>query len=213
MNESLRVFFVDNFDSFTFNLVDEFAKRGASIEVWRNTITVDALLERIAAWNGPRLVVLSPGPGTPDEAGCCIDLLRASMGHFPIFGVCLGHQAIIKAFGGVVSNAGEIVHGKVSAIIHAGTGIFSGLPSPLTVGRYHSLVGTQIPIDVQAIATTKAHDGHDLVMAIEHMNAPIWGVQFHPESILTTQGGILIDNVVQWAIKQPLKGFTHATDD
>jgi len=194
MSDALRLVFVDNFDSFTWNLVDEFARRGAEVEVWRNTATAEHILGR-ARGDGPSLVVLSPGPGAPAGAGCCIDLVRrAAQSAVPLFGVCLGHQAMIEAFGGVVGPAGDVVHGKVSRVCHEGGVLFDGIPSPFPVGRYHSLAASVVPRVLETVAES---DG--IVMAVAHRTAPQLGVQFHPESILTPDGGRIIDNVMRWA--------------
>ncbi|MDZ4673731.1 MAG: aminodeoxychorismate/anthranilate synthase component II [Gemmatimonadota bacterium] len=191
---SLRVVFIDNFDSFTWNLVDEFAKRGAEVEVWRNTVTAVHALQRAESGTGPSLLVLSPGPGEPKDAGCCMELVRLAEGRVPLFGVCLGHQAMIEAYGGVIGSAGEILHGKTSSVEHEGGPLFEGLPSPLTVGRYHSLGAFTVPAPLQPVAT-----GGALVMAVSHSSAPMLGVQFHPESILTPLGSRMIANVIRWA--------------
>lgn len=189
----LRLVFVDNFDSFTWNLVDEFARRGAAVEVWRNTVPAAHLLGR--AREAPSLLVLSPGPGAPRDAGCCIELTRLAAEHrVPLFGVCLGHQAMVEAFGGVVGPAGEVVHGKTSRVRHEGGVLFAGVPSPFPVGRYHSLAATTVPECLVPIAGTDR-----VVMAVAHRTAPQFGVQFHPESILTPEGGRIIDNVIRWA--------------
>ncbi len=190
----LHVVFIDNFDSFTFNLVDEFARRGASVEVWRNSIPTAHALERAEAAPGPCLIVLSPGPGGPASAGCCIELIQTAAGRVPVFGICLGHQAIIEAFGGVVTGADVILHGRSSTVDHHGLSIFSGMPTPLTVGRYHSLASYEVPDSLETIATTD-----DIVMAVRHREHPILGVQFHPESVLTPHGGLLIESVMRWA--------------
>ena len=189
-----NVLFVDNFDYFTFNLVDELAKRGARVEVWRNDTSAARLLELAEALPLPRLILISPGPGTPAESGSCLELVRLAAGRVPMFGVCLGHQAIVEGFGGVIGPAPRIVHGKASAVTHDGVGIFAGLPSPLTVGRYHSLAATRVPDD---LATTARLD--EIVMAVMHKTLPVAGVQFHPESILTPDGGRLLENVLTWA--------------
>ena len=194
MAEPLRLIFVDNFDSFTWNLVDEFARRGADVEVWRNTVTAEHILAR-ARGTKPVLVVLSPGPGAPAEAGCCIELVRrAAADQVPLFGVCLGHQAMVEAFGGVVGPAGEVVHGKTSKVRHSGGALFEGVPSPFAVGRYHSLAALQMPGCLEPMALTG-----EVIMAVAHRTAPQLGVQFHPESILTPDGGRIIDNVMPWA--------------
>lgn len=189
-----HVVFLDNFDSFTFNLVDEFARRGASVEVWRNDDDAGHVLARAEAAPGAGLLVLSPGPGTPAEAGCSIDLIRRAAGRVPVFGVCLGHQAIIEAFGGVVESAGIILHGRSAPVEHRGEGVFSGLASPLVAGRYHSLASHVLPDALESLAWTG-----DIVMAVRHRRQPVLGIQFHPESVLTPEGGRLIDNVLAWA--------------
>ncbi|HEV8598552.1 MAG TPA: aminodeoxychorismate/anthranilate synthase component II [Gemmatimonadales bacterium] len=194
MPERLRLVFVDNFDSFTWNLVDEFARRGAEVEVWRNTVAAGAVLAR-ARQASPSLLVLSPGPGTPSDAGCCIELVQlAAEARVPLFGVCLGHQAMVAALGGVVGPAGEVVHGKISRVRHHGGPLFEGIPSPFPVGRYHSLAATTLPECLTPIAGTER-----VVMAVAHRDAPQFGVQFHPESILTPEGGRIIENVIKWA--------------
>ncbi|NOT08492.1 MAG: aminodeoxychorismate/anthranilate synthase component II, partial [Gemmatimonadales bacterium] len=172
MPEPLRIIFIDNFDSFTWNLVDDFARRGASVEVWRNTVSAEHALVRAQA-GGPSLLVLSPGPGTPAGAGCCVELVRrAAEARVPLFGVCLGHQAMIEAFGGVVGPAGEVVHGKTSKVRHSGGPFFEGVPSPFPVGRYHSLAATTVPDVLVQIAGTDR-----VVMAVAHRSAPQFGVQ------------------------------------
>ncbi len=202
--------FVDNFDSFTWNLVDEFARRGFPVEVWRNTTPAELVLER-ARDGGAALLVLSPGPGAPAEAGCSVPLVRLAATHrVPLFGVCLGHQAMVEAFGGSVGPAGEVVHGKTSRVRHEGGAFFAGVPSPFPVGRYHSLAALRLPECLRPIASTGPnHAGADpipggasrpeVVMAVTHCDAPQFGVQFHPESILTPDGGRIIDNVLAWA--------------
>jgi anthranilate synthase component II len=193
MPEPLRLVFIDNFDSFTWNLVDEFARRGAVVEVWRNTVPAEHAVAR--ALERPSLLVLSPGPGTPAEAGCCVELCRLAAVHrLPLFGVCLGHQAMVEAFGGVVGPAGEVVHGKTSRVRHEGGPLFAGVPSPFPAGRYHSLAAAVLPECLIPIAGTGG-----VVMAVAHRTAPQLGVQFHPESILTPEGGTIIDNVIRWA--------------
>jgi anthranilate synthase/aminodeoxychorismate synthase-like glutamine amidotransferase len=193
MTQPLRVVFVDNFDSFTWNLVDEFARRGAAVEVWRNDAPAALVLERALA-HRPALLVLSPGPGRPAESGCCMELIRLAEGRVPLFGVCLGHQAMVEAFGGTVGSAREVVHGKTTRIEHGGGVPFDGVPSPFVAGRYHSLAATRLPERLVATAT-----GDRTIMAVAHRDAPMLGVQFHPESILTPDGGRIIDNVVEWA--------------
>jgi anthranilate synthase component II len=192
---ALRVVLVDNYDSFTFNLVDEFARRGAAVEVWRNDVSAGHVLTRAESTPGPRLIVQSPGPGTPREAGCCIAVHRLAAEHgVPVFGVCLGHQALIEAFGGVVTSAGSILHGRSSGVLHEGHVLFDGIASPFVVGRYHSLASHAVPGTLEALAWTG-----EIVMAVRHRTRPLLGIQFHPESILTPDGGRLIENVMRWA--------------
>ncbi|MEQ9321525.1 MAG: aminodeoxychorismate/anthranilate synthase component II [Polyangiaceae bacterium] len=190
----MNVLFIDNFDSFSFNLVDDLRRRGAEVHVWRNDITADEALERALALPAPRLIVISPGPGNPTDAGCCVPLVQRGLGKLPIFGVCLGHQALVEACGGRVGYAGEVVHGKAAPLVHAGEGIFAGLPSPMVAARYHSLAALQLPDELDVIARSD-----ELAMAVAHRHAPALGVQFHPESILTPTGGLLIDAVLHWA--------------
>ena len=195
---SVNVLFIDNFDSFTFNLVDELSKRGCRVDVWRNDLSAERALELALSLPAPRLIVLSPGPGRPEQAGCCEQLIRLARGKVPLLGVCLGHQALITALGGVVGGAGEIVHGKSARIEHDGAGVFRGLASPLTVARYHSLVAHDVPdpLTVRARAHTSVGE---LVMAVESAAEKLVGLQFHPESILTPEGGILLERILEWA--------------
>lgn len=191
----LHVLLIDNFDSFTFNLAYEFETQGCKVDVWRNSTSVEKILQLMEKLPKPNLVVISPGPGTPRDAGCCIEVIQRSQGAFPIFGVCLGHQAIVEAFGGVVGGANMIVHGKTSAVRHNGKGLFRNLPNPMSIARYHSLVATKMPTQLNSTA----YFG-ELIMGVEHQTLPISGVQFHPESILTTHGSLLIENVINWSI-------------
>lgn len=193
-----RVLFIDNFDSFTFNLVDEFARRGCEVEVWRNTASAPEVFARLMAFDGPKLIVLSPGPGTPAEAGCCAELLTLAQGVVPVLGICLGHQVIVERYGNEVSRAPQVMHGKTSPITHDGRGLFQGLPSPLVVGRYHSLCARAQrfvgPLEISA-----SYEG--IVMGVHHPTLPIFGLQFHPESILTREGGAIIENALRRALE------------
>ena len=190
----MNILFIDNFDSFTFNLVEGFQTLGAAVTVWRNTVPAGEALERALALPGPSMIALSPGPSAPAQAGCCMELVRKAAGVLPLFGVCLGHQAIVEALGGEVGFAGEVVHGKASWVEHDGTGILAGLPSPFMAGRYHSLAALRVP---ECLRVTARAGG--VVMAVEHREHALAGVQFHPESILTPLGGRLLANVVRWA--------------
>ena len=184
---SVRVLLIDNYDSFTFNLVDELRRRGAAVEVWRNDLAADEAMERILSGGTPRLLVLSPGPGRPGRRRVLRATRSTGRGRRAGVRVCLGLQVMVQALGGTVVPAGEVVHGKAVPITHEGTGLFTGLPSPMTVGRYHSLVAGDVPSELRVTARYG-----DFVMALEHEAAPLAGVQFHPESILTRQGGELM---------------------
>jgi anthranilate synthase, component II (EC 4.1.3.27) len=190
------ILMIDNYDSFTYNLVQYFGELGAEVEVHRNDqITVDEV-----AAKKPSHIVLSPGPCTPNEAGICLDLIDRLKGQVPIFGVCLGHQAIGQAFGGRVIRAREVMHGKVSPIHHTGVGVFSGLPSPYTATRYHSLIVERdtLPDCFEVTAWTQHADGsEDELMGFRHRQLPIEGVQFHPESILTEHGHAMLKNFLE----------------
>ncbi|MBL7215922.1 MAG: aminodeoxychorismate/anthranilate synthase component II [Phycisphaerae bacterium] len=188
-----NVLFIDNFDSFTYNLVDEFAKRDCPTKVYRADTPLEKLIEAVNDFN-PDLLVLSPGPGNPDTAGVTLTAIDYFKDKLPIFGVCLGHQAIIQYFGGKIGHAPKVMHGKPSRITHSGTGVFEGLENPLQAGRYHSLCGCQLP---DCLEITAEFEG--IVMGIIHKNLPIYGVQFHPESILTPTGGKVIENMLQIA--------------
>jgi anthranilate synthase component 2 len=187
---------IDNYDSFTYNLVQYFGELGADVRVFRNDqITVD----EVAALK-PRHIVLSPGPCTPNEAGICLELIDRLKGQFPILGVCLGHQSIGQAFGGVVKRAREVMHGKVSLMYHNDHGVFHGLPSPYTATRYHSLIVEKetLPDCFEVTAWTQHADGGmDEIMGLRHKTLPIEGVQFHPESILTEHGHALLKNFME----------------
>lgn len=188
------ILLLDNIDSFTYNLVDQLRASGHNVVIYRNQVPAEVVIARLAAMTKP-ILMLSPGPGTPAEAGCMPQLLTQLRGQLPIIGVCLGHQAIVEAYGGHVGQAGEILHGKASAIEHDGQAMFQGLPHPLPVARYHSLVGSQIP----ATLTVNAHF-NGMVMAVRHDADRVCGFQFHPESILTTHGARLLEQTLAWAL-------------
>jgi len=187
-----RVLFIDNFDSFTYNLVDEFEKRNCQVKVYRNDISLEKLNE-IAGQFKPDLLVISPGPSTPKNAGVSMAAIKEFAGKTPIFGVCLGHQAMIEVFGGKVEKARETIHGKASLIQHDKKTIFKNLSNPLQAGRYHSLCGTSIPKELEVSA--KSESG--IVMGVRHRKLFLEGVQFHPESILTAEGGLMIENLLK----------------
>jgi anthranilate synthase/aminodeoxychorismate synthase-like glutamine amidotransferase len=194
-----KVLFIDNFDSFTYNLVDDFCKRNCRAKVYRADTELEEL-KVLAAEFGPDLLVISPGPGTPDTAGVSLP----AVGHFkdkvPIFGVCLGHQVVVQYFGGKISHAPEPMHGKPSKVTHNGKGVFAGVENPLQAGRYHSLCVVELPDCLQQTAEFEG-----IVMGARHKELPIFGVQFHPESILTPAGGKIIENVLSIAMAENKK--------
>jgi anthranilate synthase component 2 len=179
---------IDNYDSFTYNLVQYLGELGADVHVHRNDVLT---LEQIAAWE-PEQIVISPGPCTPSEAGISVPLIRRFAGTVPILGVCLGHQAIGQAFGGNIVRAARVMHGKVSPVAHDGRGVFTGLPSPLTATRYHSLAIERASMPACLEVTATSDDGE--VMGVRHREWPVEGVQFHPEAILTEHGHALLRN-------------------
>jgi anthranilate synthase component 2 len=179
---------IDNYDSFTYNLVHFLGELGSEVEVERNdAISVDEVLAR-----APAGVVLSPGPCDPDRAGICLELVERAAGVLPVLGVCLGHQAIGQAFGGRVIRANHVMHGKMSAIQHRGEGVFAGLPSPFEATRYHSLVIDRASLPDCLEITAETGDG--VIMGVAHRELPIHGVQFHPESIASEHGHALLKN-------------------
>jgi len=189
--EKTKLFMLDNLDSFTYNLVDEFQCLGFEPTVYRNTLSADFIVNKMREHTkitGEKVIlVLSPGPGEPKNAGYLMALINLCAGKIPMLGICLGHQALIEHYGGSVGRADEIVHGKASAINHCGSGAFHGLENPLPVARYHSLVGINVPDSLNVIA-----DYNDMPMAICHENDAVLAYQFHPESILTTFGATLL---------------------
>lgn len=189
MGHMARILVVDNYDSFVYNLVQYLAQIGAEVEVWRND---DSRFETADWADGFDGVLLSPGPGTPEAAGVCIDVVQSKAGSIPIFGVCLGLQAIAVAYGGVVDRAPELLHGKTSPVSHDGRGVFAGLPSPFTATRYHSLALE--PDSVPAVLEVTAQTDTGVIMALRHRELAVEAVQFHPESVLTEHGYQLLAN-------------------
>jgi anthranilate synthase/aminodeoxychorismate synthase-like glutamine amidotransferase len=188
------ILLIDNYDSFTFNLVQFFGDLGAECKVVRN----DALSPEEALALNPEAVVLSPGPCTPNEAGICLDMVKlAAEREVPLFGVCLGHQSIGQAFGGHVVRAAAPVHGKTSQIYHESTDVFEGLPDPFTATRYHSLIVQKATLPETLVATAWTEDG--TIMGLRHASLPIYGVQFHPESIATSHGHEILQNFLNLA--------------
>jgi len=190
------IVFIDNFDSFTYNLVDQFRTLGHNVTIYRNQIATDAIEQAISKLPNP-VVLLSPGPGAPAEAGNMPEIIQRLKGKVPMIGICLGHQAIVEAYGGTVAGAGEIIHGKVSMMEHDNHATYVGLPSPLAIARYHSLVATSVP---PALTITAEVD--DLVMSVVQEQDKVCGFQFHPESIMTTYGATLLANAIAWALEK-----------
>jgi len=188
----MNILMIDNFDSFTYNLVDEFEKRNCKVYVYRNNISFENF-EKIIKNINTKLIVISPGPSAPKTAGISIKVIRRYAGKIPIFGVCLGHQCIIEAFNGVVDKAPEVFHGKPSKIIHDNRIIYKNVGNPFQAGRYHSLAGLKISDDLVVSAKTD----NNVVMGVRHKNFFVEGVQFHPESILTPSGGLIIENLLE----------------
>ena len=186
------VFVLDNYDSFTYNLVQYLGQLGAEVEVRRND---ELTVEEVEALK-PERILLSPGPCTPGEAGILVPLIRHMAGKVPILGVCLGHQAIGEAFGGRVIRAQHLMHGKTSTITHDGAGVFAGLPTPLTCTRYHSLIVEEksLPKELTITARTEENSSGSVIMGLRHTSLPVEGVQFHPESVLTEGGLQMIRN-------------------
>jgi anthranilate synthase/aminodeoxychorismate synthase-like glutamine amidotransferase len=183
------ILLVDNYDSFTYNLAHLFGELGAEVLVRRNDAISAGEAERLE----PSHLVISPGPGRPESAGATLDLVRSLSARVPVLGVCLGHQAIVEAFGGEVGAARELVHGKATTVRHDGRGLFRGLPQDFEAGRYHSLAATGVPPELEISAT--APDGE--IMAVRHRELPVEGVQFHPESVLTPVGRDLARNFLE----------------
>jgi anthranilate synthase/aminodeoxychorismate synthase-like glutamine amidotransferase len=189
------VFVLDNYDSFTYNLVQYLGEMGAKVEVRRNDeVTIEQIEEM-----RPERILISPGPCTPQEAGISVELIRHFAGKVPLLGVCLGHQAIGAAFGGEVVRAKNLMHGKTSQVEHDGRTIFQGLSSPMTATRYHSLIVSEknLPADLEVSAWTSDKDGTRVIMGLRHKNFLVEGVQFHPESVLTDEGKKLVKNFLK----------------
>ncbi len=190
---SRKVLFIDNFDSFTYNLVDDFCKRNCLAKVYRADITLEEL-RALSDEFGPDLLLISPGPGTPDTAGVTLSAIDYFKDKLPIFGVCLGFQSIVQYFGGKIGHAPEPIHGKPSRVTHNQKGLFAGVENPLQAGRYHSLCAVELPDCLEQTARFE-----QIVMGVRHKELPIFGVQFHPESILTPAGGKIIENALSMA--------------
>ena len=187
----MTVLVIDNYDSFTYNLVHYIGELGAKLAVRRNDkISVDEVMAM-----APEAIVISPGPCTPREAGVCLDLIHAASPAIPMFGVCLGHQSIVEAFGGKVVRAGRLMHGKTSMVANDGRGLYEGLPARVEVGRYHSLIAQPESLPPELEVTSRTDEGE--IMGVRHRELRVEGVQFHPESVLTPQGPKLMANFLR----------------
>jgi anthranilate synthase/aminodeoxychorismate synthase-like glutamine amidotransferase len=190
---SVRLLLIDNYDSFTYNLVQAFMVLGAEVDVRRN----DAITVEQAQALDPTHLCISPGPGTPYDAGVSMDMIRAFAGQVPVFGVCLGHQSIVEVFGGKVVRAGRLMHGKTSPVTHDGKGLFAGLQPTTEVGRYHSLIARPDTLPAELEVTARTPEGE--IMGVRHKELAIQGVPFHPESILTEHGHAMLKNFMEQA--------------
>ncbi|MEA3180357.1 MAG: anthranilate synthase component [Gammaproteobacteria bacterium] len=186
-----RLLLIDNYDSFTYNLVQAFLVLGADVQVYRN----DAITPAEARKLSPSHLCISPGPGTPYDAGISMEMIRNFAGIIPVFGVCLGHQSIVEVFGGKVVRAGRLMHGKTSVVEHDSRGLFAGLPQPCEVGRYHSLIAAPESLPAELEVTARTPEGE--IMGVRHRTLMVEGVQFHPESILTPDGPRLMQNFLE----------------
>ena len=187
-----RLLLIDNYDSFTYNLVQAFLILGAEVQVYRN----DAIDVAAAAALAPTHLCISPGPGTPSQAGVSIAMIRAFAPRIPVLGVCLGHQSITEAFGGRVVRAGRLMHGKTSMIEHDGKGVFAGIATPCEVGRYHSLIAEPGSLPPELVVSARTAEGE--IMGLRHRQLPIEGVQFHPESVLSPAGPAMLGNFLKF---------------
>ena len=192
MSATRKLLLIDNYDSFTYNLVQAFLILGAEVQVYRN----DAIDVAAAAALAPTHLCISPGPGTPSQAGVSIAMIRAFAPRIPVLGVCLGHQSITEAFGGRVVRAGRLMHGKTSMIEHDGKGVFAGIATPCEVGRYHSLIAEPGSLPPELVVSARTAEGE--IMGLRHRQLPIEGVQFHPESVLSPAGPAMLGNFLKF---------------
>ncbi len=190
---SVRLLLIDNYDSFTYNLVQGFLILGAEVQVFRN----DAISVAEARALAPTHLCISPGPGTPRQAGVSIEMIRAFAGQIPVMGVCLGHQSIAECYGGKVVRAARVMHGKTSPITHDGLGLFAGITSPCQIGRYHSLIAEAQSLPAELLVTARTAEGE--IMGVRHRRLMVEGVQFHPESVLTPDGPAMMHNFLQFS--------------
>ena len=204
-----RLLLIDNYDSFTYNLVQAFLVLGADVQVYRN----DAITPDAARLLAPSHLCISPGPGTPYDAGVSMEMIRAFAGRIPVLGVCLGHQSIVEVFGGKVVRAGRLMHGKTSVVEHDRRTLFAGLPEPCEVGRYHSLIAAPETLPAELEVSARTREGE--IMAVRHRQLMVEGVQFHPESILTPDGPRLMQNFLEFTgaerAREPAVGAVDAS--
>jgi anthranilate synthase component 2 len=210
-NANVCVFLLDNFDSFTYNLVDELRSLGLELFVYRNSVPAEFILQKMhdqASQLTPEgqpkhvMLMLSPGPGNPSQAGCMLNLLNLVKGQFAVLGICLGHQAIVESYGGDIVRANQVMHGKSSLIKHDGQDMFANLPQPLPVARYHSLMADNMPAELSVLA-----DFNGIPMAVAHRQDRMLGFQFHPESILTSHGSqLLLQSIAYLNQADPIRG-------
>ena len=193
ITSAYKIYFLDNFDSFSYNLVDELSMLGCQLVVYRNNISAQSIFDKMCQETVPVLLVLSPGPGAPSDAGCLMELIELCKGRFPMLGICLGQQALTQSYGGVIGHAGETVHGKSSIITLNEHPVFAGMGDKMPVARYHSLMATKVPDDVEVIACYE-----NIPMAIYHQQDNALGYQFHPESILTPNGALLLQQSIEF---------------
>ena len=189
-----NIIFMDNFDSFTYNIVDDLRTMGHNVEIYRNNLSTEFFMEKLAQTENS-LLFLSPGPCYPKDAGSMLDVIKASIGKYPMIGICLGHQAIIETYGGKIIPADDYIHGETSHIQHDGQAMFKDLPNPMGVARYHSLVGVEIPEALTINASV-----NNMAMAVRDDQNYVMGFQFHPESILTTDGYCLLSQSIDWLL-------------
>ncbi len=202
-NQPISVFLLDNFDSFTYNLVDELRVLGLELTIYRNSVSAENIYQQmqLKAKSARVILLLSPGPGTPKDAGCMLELIGLVRGQFPVLGICLGHQAIVEYYGGKIIRSKEVMHGKSSSIEHDNSALFNNLPNPLPVARYHSLMASETPDELRIIAKY-----NDIPMSACHYEDRMLGFQFHPESILTSQGSQLLDQSIEFLTSEHIKG-------
>lgn len=190
-----NIVFMDNFDSFAYNLVNDLRTMGHSVEIYRNDLPVEFFMEKLSATKNP-ILFLSPGPCYPKDAGSLLNVIKTSIGQYPMIGICLGHQAIIETYGGKIVPANDYIHGETSYVHHDGAEMYQGLPNPMNVARYHSLVG----VDISESLTINGKVG-DMAMSVRDNKNGVMGFQFHPESILTTDGYQLLEQSIVWLEK------------